>query len=70
MTKTETLKSIAANARICWTCGGAPNADNFGGLCDPCTAKRQERLSASVKVLEANSLTDTQEYRALKHLGY
>ncbi len=70
MTTSETLKSIATSATTCWTCGGAPNPENFGGLCDPCTAKKQTRLGRSVKVLEANGLTNTQEYRALRALGY
>ena len=70
MTKNETMKSIAATARICWTCGGTPNADNFGGLCDSCTAEKESRLSRTVKVLESAGLANTQEYRALKHLGY
>lgn len=70
MTKSEVLKSIATNARRCPTCGDSPNSENFGGMCDPCDVARKQRLSNSVRILEAYGRTDTQEYRALKVLGY
>ncbi len=70
MKKTEVLKSAATTARICWTCGGTPNPENFGGLCDECDTARKARLSASVGILEAHGMKDSQEYRALKVLGY
>lgn len=70
MTYSETIKEINQSARICWTCGGSPNPKNFGGLCDPCDSDRKARLSRSVTVLEDHGMTGSQEYRALKHLGY
>lgn len=70
MTPTETLKSIRENAPLCWTCGGEPNPENFGGLCDPCDIKRKQRLHRSARILEEHGQTNTQEYRALQHLGY
>lgn len=66
----EALKAIAGRAHICWTCGGPPNPDNFGGMCDPCDEKRKGRLGRARKVLESHGRTETQEYRMLRHLGY
>lgn len=70
MSYSEQIRSINESARICWTCGNKPNPANFGGLCDPCDAARKARLSQSARILKDNGLTETQEYRALRHLGY
>lgn len=37
---------------ICWTCGGTPNPDNFGGLCDPCTAARKARIVRGAQAMD------------------
>ena len=68
--KAELLRQIATEATGCWTCGGEPNPANFGGLCDPCSEAKTQRLSRSRVVLEQHGRTNTQEYRALRHLGY
>lgn len=70
MTKDDTLKDIAANAPLCWTCGGTPNPDNFGGLCDPCTDARKERLHRSARVLADHGQSNTELGQALTFLGY
>jgi hypothetical protein len=69
-TKQETLRKIAAEARICWTCGGEPNPANFGGLCDPCTVEKEQRLSNASRILREHGQSDTELGRALNHLGY
>lgn len=70
MTKNETLKAIATNATLCWTCGGTPNPTNFGGLCDPCNVARRDRLHGTAKVLADNGQSNTELGRALNVLGY
>ncbi len=72
MTTNEALTDIAANARSCWTCGGAPNPANFGGLCDDCYAAHRRRLGRSATVLREHGHTheNSETLRALTHLGY
>lgn len=69
-TKAEVLTETATTAHNCWTCGGAPNPANFGGLCDSCDEARKARLRNSAHILAEHGLSDTQEGRALDYLGY
>lgn len=70
MTKNEALKDIAASARICWTCGGTPNPENFGGLCDECYTAHRQRLANSARILREHGQENTETGRALTYLGY
>lgn len=70
MTPNEAVKDTAANAPLCWTCGGTPNPDNFGGLCDDCYAAHRQRLATTARVLREHGQENTETGRALTHLGY
>ena len=66
----EATKAIATNARICWTCGGTPNPENFGGLCDDCYAEHRQRLARTATILREHGQENTETGRALTFLGY
>lgn len=70
MTAAEQLKAIRTQATHCPTCLGAPNPNNFGGLCDPCDAKKAQRLARSAALLREHGQENTDTGRALTALGY
>jgi len=68
-TAADNLRAIAENATRCPTCGGTPNADNFGGMCDPCQTKASERLIRAAALLRSRGITEGHEARTLIAAG-
>lgn len=66
---TENLRHLAESATACPTCGGTPNAANFGGMCDPCQTSADERLVRTAALLRGRGLTTGHENRTLIAAG-
>lgn len=68
-TRHEALRRLAESATFCPTCGGTPNAENFGGMCTPCDTRHAERLVRTANILRSRGLTTSHEDRTLIAAG-